>query len=596
MGRQLRTRRSVGLVAIAATAALIAASCGGDDDDDAATGTADESSAEATGSGEASIPAESSAAESSAASSSAAESSSAPETVPAESSGGGEDARPLVIARDMDVNSLDLSRSYCDTCQIFNTAVYETLITVDPADPNTLLPRLATSWEANDDNTQFTFTLDPTATFADGSPVEAGDVKWSWERLANIQAPASYLMAGMESIEAPDAGTVIVNFSAPNSAFLPIVAASYLGIINQEVAEAQGASAGADAATDTAEQWFLSNSAGSGPYQLESYTQGESLVLARNDNYWGPNKPVFPKVSLMQVKDSSSQLQQLQQGDVDIAMQISFDSVGQLEGDSNVSVDTVDSFNYVYIALSPGAVGGENLQDPNVRKAIGMAIDYDGAIEALVAGNGKKQASPIPNGFLGSADLTLPEYDLEGAQAALDAAGLGDGFSLDATYPDVNVYGVDFSLMMQKIQQDLDKVGVELDLTPVQFPEWIDKINSQGIPVTAVYFAPDHTDSSQYVQYFGMIPDSSWAIRAGGGDAGAPIINQAEADLLAEALAASGDAKGEAYTQLGQAMIDDAVIFPIVNPQLVLATAADITGMHYSACCNLDLGLLGVSG
>ena len=46
----------------------------------------------------------------------------------------------------------------------------------------------------------------------------------------------------------------------------------------------------------------------------------------------------------------------------------------------------------------------------------------------------------------------------------------------------------------------------------------------------------------------------------------------------------------------GQAMIDDALIFPIVNPQLVLAYASDITGMHYSACCNLDLGLLGVSG
>ena len=46
----------------------------------------------------------------------------------------------------------------------------------------------------------------------------------------------------------------------------------------------------------------------------------------------------------------------------------------------------------------------------------------------------------------------------------------------------------------------------------------------------------------------------------------------------------------------GQAMIDDAIIMPIVNPQLVLASASDITGMHYSACCNLDLGLLGVSG
>ena len=286
----------------------------------------------------------------------------------------------------MDVNSLDPSRSYCDTCQIFNTAVYETLITVDPADPNTLEPRLATEWEASADSTQFTFTLDPAATFADGSPVEAADVKWSWERLANIQAPASYLMSGLESIEAPDAGTVIVTFAAPNSAFLPIVAAPYMGIINPEVAEAQGASAGTDAATDTAEQWFLSNSAGSGPYQLESYTEGESLILSRNDNYWGPNKPVFPEVTFAQVKDASSQLQQLQQGDVDIAMQISFDSVSQLEGDSNVSVEIVDSFNFVYIALSPGAVGAENLQDVTVRNAIRSAIDYDGAIDALVAG------------------------------------------------------------------------------------------------------------------------------------------------------------------------------------------------------------------
>jgi peptide/nickel transport system substrate-binding protein len=595
MGRQLRTRRLVGLVALATTAALIAASCGGDDDDDA-TGTAEET-AEATAETGEDLPAESSApADTSAPAESTAEPATAEDTGGGEETGDGEDARQLVIARDMDVNSLDLSRSYCDTCQIFNTAVYETLITVDPADPNTLEPRLATEWEASADSTQFTFTLDPAATFADGSPVEAADVKWSWERLANIQAPASYLMSGLESIEAPDAGTVIVTFAAPNSAFLPIVAAPYMGIINTEVAEAQGASAGTDAATDTAEQWFLSNSAGSGPYQLESYTEGESLILARNDNYWGPNKPVFPKVTFAQVKDASSQLQQLQQGDVDIAMQISFDSVSQLEGDSNVSVEIVDSFNFVYIALSPGAVGAENIQDVNVRNAIRSAIDYDGAIDALVAGNGKKQASPIPNGFLGSADLPLPEYDPEGAQAALDAAGLGDGFSLDATYPEANVYGVDFSLMMQKIQQDLDKVGVQLELTPVQFPEWAEKIDSQGIPVTAVYFAPDHTDSSQYVQFFGMIPDSSWSGRAGGGSQGEPIINQEEVDLLAEALASSGDAKAQNYTTLGQMMIDDAVIMPIVNPQLILANASDLTGMHYSACCNLDLGRLGVSG
>ena len=158
----------------------------------------------------------------------------------------------------------------------------------------------------------------------------------------------------------------------------------------------------------------------------------------------------------------------------------------------------------------------------------------------------------------------------------------------------MNVYGVDFDLMMQKLQQDLKKIKIDLKLTPVEFPQWADKMGAQGIPVTAVYFAPDHSDSSQYVQYFGMVPDSSWAGRAGGGKAGKPIDNPKESELLKAALAASGDAKSKAYTDLGQEMIRDAIIFPIVNPQLVLASAADITGMHYSACCNLDLALLGL--
>ena len=518
-------------------------------------------------------------------------------TAPAGTKAPSSGAHELVIDRDMDINSLDISASYCDTCQIFNTAVYETLITVDPADPNKLLPRLATKWEANADNTVFTFTLNPAAKFADGSAVEAKDVKFSWQRLGNLKGSASYLMAGMKSIDDSDPTKFVITFNAPNSAFLPIVAASYLGIINSDVATAHGATDAADAATaDKAGDWFLSHSAGSGPYQLESYTQGDKLVLTRNDKYWGSNKPAFPRVTIAQVKDSSSQLQQLQSGDADISMQISVDSVGQLQGNTDVTTKIVDSYNYVYIALSPGAAGGEKLQDVTVRKAIKEAIDYDGAIQALVAGKGKKQASPIPNGFIGSAGLPLPQYNLDDAKKLLSAAGLADGFDLDATYPDANVYGVDFNLMMQKIQQDLAKVKINLKLTPIQFTDWITRINAKGIPVTAVYFAPDHTDTSQYIQYFGLIPNSFWAGSAGGGSAGKPMDNPKESDLLKQALASSGDAKAKAYTDAGQQMIDDEIIIPIVNTQLVLASRANITGMHYSACCNLDLGLLGLAG
>lgn len=515
----------------------------------------------------------------------------------ASGSGDGGQARGLVIARDMDINSMDPQRAYCDTCQIYLSAAYQTLIGLDVDDPDKQLPRLATSWEANADNTEFTFALDPAAVFSDGSPVEAKDVKWSWERLANLKGSASYLMAGVKEIATPDAKTVKVTFGAPNSAFLPIVSASYMGIVNSDVAGAEGmAVSGPGADTkDQAEQWFAKNSAGSGPFTLATYTQNDQLALARNEKFW-QDKSAFPTVTMKQVKDSITQVQQLQQGDVDVAMQVSFDAVSQLKGDPKLTVTPVDSYNYVYIALSPGAKGkgAAELADPRVRQAIRSAIDYQGVLDTTVAGNGRTQASPIPNGFLGSDGLPLPEQDVAKAQQLLSAAGKSGGFTLDATYPKANVYGVDFDVMMQKVKQDLAKVKIDVQLTPVDFTAWADLIAKQGIPMTAVYFAPDFTDSSQYVQYFGLIPDSSWAARAGGGAAGTPLSNPAETALYAKALNASGEAKKSVYNELGTLMMNDAIILPMVNPKLVLAYASDITGMHLSACCNLELGQLGL--
>jgi peptide/nickel transport system substrate-binding protein len=544
----------------AAVAVLALAACG--DDDDGGGGAAPATTSATSGGAETTTGA----------------------TTSGSGGGGGGEGRELIIARDMDITTLDPERAYCDTCQIYLTAVYETLIGVDPTDISKLIPRLAESWEANADNTVFTFHLDPKAVFADGKPVTSADVKFSWERLAGLEGSASYLMAGYKTIDTPDDKTVVVTFTDPNSAFLNIVSASYMGVVSKEQAEANGATADTK---DSAEQWFLANSAGSGPFVLESYAENDALVLARNDAYWGKQSP-FPKITLKQVKDATAQLQQLQQGDVDIAMQISFDSVGQLQGVEGVTTETVDSNNFVYLGMGPGAPGGEVLKDPKVREAIKLALDYDGILDTTVGGNGKLQASPIPNGFEGAEGLPLPKQDVEQAKQLLTEANVGP-IELRAAYPTVNVYGVDFDTMMAKVQQDLKAIGVTLKLEPVEFAQWVEQIQGDGIPFTAVYFAPDHIDTSQYVQYFGMIADAAWFSRSG-----LTAPNADETTKFKEALASSGDAKTKLYNEIGQDMIDDLIILPLVNPGLVLAHASDITGVRYSVCCNLELGGLGI--
>ncbi|MFO1058235.1 MAG: ABC transporter substrate-binding protein [Dongiaceae bacterium] len=495
------------------------------------------------------------------------------------------DAKPLVIARDMDLNSLDPSRAFCDTCQIYLNAVYNTLLTIGP-DNRTLKPVLAQSWEANADQTKFTFHLDPKATFADGSPVEAKDVKWTLERLQNLKGSASYMMDGVKSVEAPDAHTVVVTMAAPNSEFIGILAAPNTGIIDSDAAIAQGAQSSAEAAgKDSAEPWFLAHSAGSGPYVLESYKPNDELRLKANPAYWGA-RPAIDTIVLRQVKEAASQSQMLENGAADIAMQLDPDTAKAMTS-PDVTYSLIPSYNFLYFALSPGAKGAPKLT-PEIRQAMGYAVDYQGAIELTLAGNGKLQASAIPNGFPGGHDLPMPVHDVEKAKALLAQAGVADGFTIESKYPNMTIYGVDMSTLMQKIQQDLAKVKIKVELQPVTFTVWREQVRGEGIPLTAAFFAPDYFGSAQYVQYFGMIHGAPWAKRAGA-EKMPELYNKAEEDAFNKALASGGEAMDQAYQEVGRQMIADRVIIPVVSPDLVLAYRKDVKGVRYSSCCNTPL-------
>jgi peptide/nickel transport system substrate-binding protein len=565
--------------------AAVAASCGGDDDDDAesspaASATAEESSSASESATEAPSATDSGSASETA---SAAESSTASE---AATSATEVDTTPLIIARNMDLTSLDPHRAVCDTCQFVFTSLYQSLVGLD-TDNKTLVPSLAESWEINDDATVYTFHLAPDAVFSDGSPVESKDVAFSLMRLKNLKVSLTYLVDDIASIDTPDEKTVVVTLGVPNAEFLNNMNAAYPVIVNSDVAIENGATDAEDAdVSDTAEPWFIENSAGSGPYVLESFNQGDELTMTANPNYWKAPAPIST-VTVKQAETAAAQAQMLQTGEADIAMQIDPITARTLEGVEGVTVESTPSFNFLYILLAPGiTTGTSHPLDDNVRLAIRKAIDYQGLIDTLLDGRAQTQASPIPNGFPGAEGLAMTETDVEGAKQMLADAGVTD-MTLTLGYPTINAYGVDFGQLAQVLQQQLAEVGVNLELAPDTFAVMIDKFRTQQYPSNLLYWAPDYFGSAQYVGYFGLVDGARAAKNAGGSD-DTPLINPAEQEAYDAARAATdAEERSNQYNIAGQEMLNDNVVIPLLSPDLMLTYRSDVQGVTYSACCNL---------
>ncbi len=353
-------------------------------------------------------------------------------------SGGGNKStsHTLVIARNMDLIDTDPSTAICDTCQIVFSATYQTLVTL-ANDNHTLIPEVATSWSANATHTVWTFKLNPKAKFSDGSAITSADVKFSLLRLKNLAGSASYLVSFMKGVTTPDPETAVVTLTRPDWEFPNQMSATYTSVLNAKVVQANGGSDAANAAkADTADHWFQSHSAGSGPYMLQSFTSGQQVTIVANPHYWGP-KPYFTRIVMKQTMTAASQAQLLQSGEANIAMQLNPVTAGSLQGQQGITIKTIPSFNVLWIGMSAD-VKNQYVQGPmtlKVRQAILAAIDYKQLESVLMKGDSKLQGSPIPNGFPGSRRAPAADDEPGAGQEAPGAGGLRARLQADALVP-----------------------------------------------------------------------------------------------------------------------------------------------------------------
>ncbi len=498
-----------------------------------------------------------------------------------------QDEKVLVIGLSEDYNGLDVHRAYEPGGGLIHKVVYDTLVTFPPDSVSEVIPNLAEDWSISDDGLVYTFTLRDDVVFSNGDPLTAEDVVFSFNRMKNLQDNPAFLADGIESVEAVGDLTVVLTLTQPDPAILAKLVFDAFSVTNAEVVRAQGGTDAEDAAeTDTAELWFNDNSAGTGPYVVDSYEPTVQTVLVRNDNYWG-EPAYFDRIIIRNMPEAATQKLALEAGDIDIAMDITADQLPSLEGNEAIEVFSTQSDTLIFLLMNQDPDIGGTVSDQNVQLAVRYALDYEGLV--ILGGVGTKNpAAMVPIGFAGALDPSEGMVrDLDRASELLAEAGYPDGFSVDLRYPDFNYIGTQFSLVAQKVQADLAEAGITVNLVPEELQVSLDAYRGGQHGFGLWLWNPDYQDTLDYVEF---LPGGVVGNRANWTDE-----NADETILeLRDAVKVETDpaVRNDLFREIQVYEQESGPFAPLFQPGVHFAFDANLLGFNYNGQWRVDLALL----
>jgi peptide/nickel transport system substrate-binding protein len=217
--------------------------------------------------------------------------------------------------------------------------------------------------------------------------MDATAVKAGLVRIMGVNQGPATLMQYVASVEAPGGDTLVVMLKAPDAFFLGTL--PKLPIVSKQAIDQHKT-----AKDPWAKDWFASNSAGTGPYQLVSWTRNQAINLERFDGYWRPFADGSPsKVVLRVDPDVSTALQLLQQGKVDMLGAVGPDDAAAASKMRDVKVVKQPAYEVKQITLNTSK---GPLRDPRVREAIALAFDYQAYLD-FFKGYGTVPSGPLPS-------------------------------------------------------------------------------------------------------------------------------------------------------------------------------------------------------
>jgi peptide/nickel transport system substrate-binding protein len=290
----------------------------------------------------------------------------APSAGPQAPKAGGE----LRIAYQAQPPTLDPHVTTSQAAATIGRNVFETLVTVDSN--YRIQPMLADSWEQSADGTTITFRLRNGIHFHDGKEMTAEDVVASMNRWIEISSAGKDHFKGAR-FEVKDAGTVVLQLAQPTSTVMPMLAyggGGYPAIMPKELV---------DAAPAEGVKEFV----GTGPFMLKEWKQDQHIHLTKYADYRTRSEPadglagkkeaLVDDILFIFTPDTSTQVAGLLTGEYDVAADVSYDSVQQLESNPGIEVQVMPTgMLNVFFNKRKGL-----FTDVKARQAVAAAVDAE---------------------------------------------------------------------------------------------------------------------------------------------------------------------------------------------------------------------------
>jgi peptide/nickel transport system substrate-binding protein len=359
----------------------------------------------------------------------------------------------LIVSLPRSLESLDPHGAVAveESTAVVLSMVLDTLIARDP-ETGGLIPSLATSWEATSD-TSWQFNLREGVTYHDGSAFTSADVKASLERVLELEGPLAPLWALVDTVEAPDPLTVVINTTEPQGTVPVNATLLFIG-----------------PAAGIAEEGFWNEPIGMGPFTFISWVPDSELIAEANLDYWG-GSPSVQRVVIRDIPETAARMTALETGEIDFTYAIAPDQLPALQENPDLTIDSTPSYAYYFNWFNGQR---EPFTDARVRQAMWYALDVEAMATELMQGVGQVAQAPIPSTVFGFAPQTPYEYDPERAMALLEEAGFPDGFETTLQWnPDS---GPQDRELVQTMIAYWDAIGVRVENLEKERGLWLEDL------------------------------------------------------------------------------------------------------------------------